>query len=121
MHTVGVVKVIAAVTAALALAVPAAAHVDSTGKRSAALKLAGSHPVSLRGSKFLAGERVTVTARSAGVKRSRTVTAGGAGAFVARFANLPFDRCQGFLAVARGARGSVATLKLPDLMCPPRL
>ena len=114
-------KTIVAVTALLVFAVPAAAQLDSAGKRPAVLKLAGAHPVSLRGGKFLAGERVTVAAHSAGVKRSRVVTAGAAGAFVARFANLPFDRCQGFLAVARGARGSEARLKLPELMCPPRL
>jgi hypothetical protein len=115
------VKVIVAVTAALVLAVPAAAHVDASGTRPAVLRLAASHPVSLRGTKFLAGEQVTVTAYSQGRIRARTVVAGESGAFLARFRNLPFDRCQGFRAVARGARGSLARFKLPELMCAPRL
>lgn len=118
----GAVKVLIAVTAALVLAVPAAAaQVERAGKRSASLKLAAAHPVSLRGSRFLAGERVKVVAHSGDRTRSRTVTAGAGGAFLVRFANMPFDRCQGFLAVAQGARGSVARFKLPELMCPPRL
>ncbi len=116
-----VVKVIVAVTVALALAVPAAAKVAAAGTRPAVLKLAAPHPVSLRGSRFLAGEQVTVTAHSQGRTRTRTVVAGDGGAFLARFANLPFDRCQGFRAVARGARGSLARFKLPELMCAPRL
>jgi hypothetical protein len=116
-----VVKVIVALAAALALAVPAAAHDEAAGSRPAVLKLAAANPVSLRGSKFLAGERVTVSAHSEGRMRSRTVTAGEAGGFLVRFRDLPFDRCEGFLAVARGARGSLARFKLPELMCAPRL
>jgi hypothetical protein len=115
------VKVIVAVTASLLLALTAAAQVDASGQRRAVLKLAGAHPVSLRGSKFLAGEQVTVVVHSAGRTKSRTVTAGAAGVFLVRFGNLPVDRCQGFLAFARGARGSIARFKLPELMCPPRL
>jgi hypothetical protein len=116
------VKGLVAVTAAFALAVPAAAaHVEGSGKRTASLRLAAAHPPSLRGNKFLARERVTVVVHSGERTRSRTVTAGSGGAFLVRFTNLPFDRCQGFLAVARGARGSVARFKLPELMCPPRL
>lgn len=113
-------KVIVAVAVAAALALPAAAHVDAaTGKRTAKLKLAAARPVSLRGSQFLTGERVTVMAHSQGRIRARTVVAGAGGAFLVRFEGLPFDRCQGFLAIARGSRGSVARYKLPDLMCPP--
>jgi hypothetical protein len=115
------VKATVAVTVALVLALMAAAHVDASGQRRAVLKLAAAHPVSLRGSQFLAGEQVTVVAHSAGRTKSRTITAGESGGFLVRFGNLPFDRCNGFLAVARGARGSVARFKLPELMCPPRL
>jgi hypothetical protein len=115
------VKALAALTLALALLLPAAARVEaSTAKRTASLRLASAHPVSLRGSRFLSGERVTVVASSQGRIRTRTVTAADAGTFVVRFTRLPFDRCEGFLAVARGARGSFAVYKLPDLMCPPR-
>jgi hypothetical protein len=114
------VKVIVAVTAALVLALTAAAHVDASGERRAVLRLAAAHPVSLRGSNFLPGEQVTVVAHSQGRMRTRKVVAGDGGGFVARFANLPFDRCQGFVAVAHGARGSKARFKLPELMCRPR-
>ena len=88
--------------------------------RVAKLRLAAAHPVSLRGSRFLAGERVTVVVSSQGRMRSRTLTAADGGTFLARFTGMPFDRCQGFRAVARGDRGSVAVYKLPELMCPPR-
>jgi hypothetical protein len=119
-HT-GFVKALVALTVALALLLPSAARSDaSTAKRTASLRLAAAQPVSLGGSRFLDGERVTVVASSQGRMRSRTVTAGDAGTFLVRFTGMPFDRCHGFLAVARGARGSFAVYKLPDLMCPPR-
>ena len=86
----------------------------------ATLRLATAHPVALRGSRFLSGERVTIVASSQSRVRSRTVTAGDAGGFLVRFMGMPFDRCRGFLAVARGARGSFAIYRLPELMCPPR-
>ena len=112
---------LAALTLALALVLPAAARVEaSTAKRTAALKLTSARPVSLRGSRFLAGEQVTIVAASQGRRRSRTLSAGTVGTFLVRFAGLPFDRCEGFEAVARGARGSFAVYKLPKLMCPPR-
>ena len=115
-----VVKAIVAVKAAILLALSVAAYVDASGERRAVLRLVDAHPVSLRGSQFLAGEQVTVVAHSQGRVRTRKVVAGDGGGFVARFANLPFDRCQGFLAVANGARGSKARFKLPELMCRPR-
>ena len=114
-------KALVGFTLTLALTLPAAGRVEgSTAKRTAALRLLAAHPVALRGSRFLSGERVTVVAASQGRMRSRTVTAGQAGTFVVRFSGLPFDRCEGFLAVARGARGSFAVYKLPDPVCPPR-
>jgi hypothetical protein len=119
-HTVEV-KALIALTVALALALPAAAGVEaSTAKRIASLRLATAHPVAFRGSRFLAAERVVVVASSNGRQRSRTVTAGAAGTFMVRFTSMPFDRCDGLVAVARGARGSFAVYKLPQVMCPPR-
>jgi hypothetical protein len=115
------VKAIVALTLGLGLLLPNAARVDaSTAKGTASLRLAAVHPVSLRGSRFLNGERVKVVAFSQGRTRAKIVTAGNTGTFVVRFANLPFDRCQGFRAVARGEDGSTAVFKLPDVMCPPR-
>ncbi|HKG10749.1 MAG TPA: hypothetical protein VKB07_09260 [Gaiellaceae bacterium] len=114
-------KAVVALTLVVGLLLPSAASVEaSTAKRTALLRLAAPHPVSLRGSRFLTGERVTVMASSQGRIRTKSVRAGSAGTFLVRFTDLPFDRCQGFLAVARGARGSVAVYKLPDVMCPPR-
>jgi hypothetical protein len=115
------VKAVVALTLAVGLLLPSAARVEaSSAKRTASLRLAASHPVTLRGSRFLSGERVTVTASSQGRSRAKSVTAAASGTFLVRFTGMPFDRCEGFLAVARGARGSVAVYKLPDVMCPPR-
>jgi hypothetical protein len=107
-----------AATLTLTLAAAVAAQ-PSTGERKATLRLATAHPVALRGSRFLAGERVAVVVSSQGRIRSRTVTAGDVGTFIARFTGMPFDRCSGLLAVAHGARGSVAVYRTPPAMCPP--
>jgi hypothetical protein len=116
------VKAVVALTLAVGLLLPSAARVEaSPTKRTALLRLVAPHPVSLRGSRFLSGERVTVMASSQGRIKTKSVTAAAAGTFLVRFTDMPFDRCQGFLAVARGARGSIAVYKLPDVMCPPRL
>ena len=114
------VRALAALIGALVLALPAAQVEAATAKRTAVLRLAAAHPVSLRGTRFLPRESVTVAAHSQGRTRARTVVAAAAGTFVVSFPRLPFDRCEGFLAIARGARGSFAVYKLPDLMCPPR-
>ena len=114
-------KAIVGVTLALALLLPSAAGgAPSTANRKAVLGLATAQPVALRGSRFLSGERVTVVAASQGRLRTKVVTAGAAGTFLVQFVGLPFDRCEGFAAIARGSRGSFATYKLPDVMCPPR-
>jgi hypothetical protein len=115
------VKALVALTLAVGLLLPSAARVHaSTPERTASLRLVGTHPISLRGSRFLSGERVNVVAASQGRRGSRAVTATPGGTFTVGFGSMPFDRCQGFVAVARGARGSFAVYKLPDLMCPPR-
>lgn len=114
-------KAIVGVTLALSLLLPGAAGGSpSTVERKAFLRLATAQPVALRGSSFLGGERVTVVAASQGRLRTKVVTAGAAGTFLAQFPGLPFDRCEGFVAIARGTRGSFAVYKLPDVMCPPR-
>jgi hypothetical protein len=114
------VKALVALTIALALTLPAAAAgTPSAAERTASLRLATAHPVALRGSRFLAGERVSVIVSSQGRMRSRSVTASSAGTFLARFVGMPFDRCDGLVAVARGARGSIAIYKMPPMVCPP--
>jgi hypothetical protein len=90
---------------------------DATGK--ATLKLIRGAPVTVRGTHFEAGERVRLVASSEG-QRTRRVTASTAGAFVAQFP-FAFDRCNGLIIQAIGSDGSRATLKQPELLCPPRL
>jgi hypothetical protein len=115
------VKALVALTLALTLTLPAAAAAKTSAvERKASLRLATAHPVALRGSRFLAGERVSVIVSSQARVRSRTVTADDAGTFLVRFVGLPFDRCDGLVAVARGNRGSIAVYKLPQSLCPPR-
>jgi hypothetical protein len=115
------VKALAGLALALTLTLPAAAAAKPSGvERTALLRLATAHPVALRGSRFLAGERVSVIVSSQGRMRSRAVTASDEGTFLVRFVGMPFDRCDGLVAVARGARGSIAVYKLPQSMCPPR-
>jgi hypothetical protein len=115
------VKAVVGVTLALFLLLPGAAGGSpSTAERKALLRLATAQPVALRGSSFLGGERVTVVAASQGRLRTKVVTAGAAGTFLVQFAGLPFDRCEGLVAIARGTRGSFAVYKLPDVACPPR-
>jgi hypothetical protein len=86
-----------------------------------ALRLAGVHPVKLRGLGFQPSERIRVTAASKGVRQHRSVRASSRGSFVTTFAELPYDRCSALFAVAVGASGKRAALKLPEPACPPRL
>lgn len=107
---------------ALAAAVVAAATAVSASpaatERRATLRLVTAHPITLRGTGFDAAERVQVTVHSSGFTRTKQ-TRSNDGAFTVTF-RLPFDRCNGLLAVARGSSGTVARYKLPQLLCPPR-
>jgi hypothetical protein len=85
-------------------------------RQKATLKLSGGAPLTLRGAHFRPNERVRVTVTSM-LRRTRQVTASPAGVFVVRFAGAQ-DRCSGLVALAVGARGSRAGLKLPPLGCP---
>jgi hypothetical protein len=111
---------IAVLVALFAVMVPAgdAAEQAATGK--AKLQIVRGATLTLRGIQFHAGEKVKVTV-SAPSRLSKRVVAGGQGTFVVRF-GISFDRCNtGLQAFAVGSRGSRASVKLPDLMCPPRL
>lgn len=106
---------------ALLAAGPGAAAATRADSK-AALRLTSTSPVTLRGSAFKPGERVTLTVRetAASGRRVRKVTAGRLGGFVARFpALLGADRCE-VVATAVGNRGSRATLKTPQALCRPR-
>jgi hypothetical protein len=109
--------IVIAITLSLAFFGSAASGGESG--RSPALKLVRGAPLTLRGTQFVSGERVRVSADS-GWKATRRVTANDAGVFVVRFP-LAYDRCNGLLVTAIGSHGSRTRLKRPELQCPPRL
>jgi hypothetical protein len=90
----------------------------STSTRTARLHLADAAPLKLRGTGFVAGERVRVTV-TAETRRTKRVSADRSGRFVTRVAGVGYDRCNGLLAQAVGSEGSLARLKLPQPLCPP--
>ncbi len=100
----------------LGLAVLGSAAIGGESRQKATLKLSSGAPMTLRGAHFRPNERVRVTVTSM-LRRTRQVTASPSGTFVVRFAGA-HDRCSGLVALAVGARGSRAGLKLPPLGCP---
>lgn len=114
------VRAIAAI--ALVLGVPAAAVAggvaDTSTQRTARLHLVDTAPVKVRGTRFVPGERVRVTAISMS-KKTKRVVAGRAGRFAVGFAGLAYDRCSGLLVTAVGSEGSLARFRLPQPLCPP--
>ena len=104
--------------AMLLLPAGAAADVNRVGKPS--LRVGVGPTLVLRGASFAAGERVKVTV-AVGRRIAKDTHANDGGSFTVRF-RIPYDRCNSSLtALAVGSRGSQARLKLPELMCPPRL
>lgn len=89
------------------------------GTRKATLTLTSGAPVTIRGTRFVPGERVRLSVTDART-RTRRVTASSAGAFVVQFP-FAFDRCNGLIVMAVGSEGSRAALKRGELLCPPRL
>jgi hypothetical protein len=105
--------------AACAVALSAPAATDAT--RRAKLQLADREPLTLKGSRFLARERVRVTLTVEGRPYVRWTRAGRPGIFTVRFSEVHVDRCSGFIARAVGNGGSRAEFKLPQPLCPPPL
>jgi hypothetical protein len=115
-------KMLAAVlSVGLFLTVPAAAGADGEGKERPRLRTVSTQPLVLSGSGFEPREAVRLTASAGATSASRRVHASAGGTFTAAFADVVVDRCSSFFAVARGARGSVASVKQPFPLCPPRL
>lgn len=108
--------------AAIALASLAGAA-DGSTTRAATLRLADTQPLTVIGARFLSRESVVVRATVDGERSVRRVRATPTGRFTAIFAGIDVvDRCSsGILVRAVGARGSEATLKLPQPLCPPPL
>ena len=107
----------AVVVGALALAA-APAHAAATV--SPTLRLASLSPFTVRGQNFKPRENVLVTVNAGRHRAERHVRTSSRGSFVTAFPTIKVDRCTGYVARAIGARGSVATLRSPPLLCPPR-
>src|ERR1051326_8040100 len=90
---------------AMLLPVGAAASMNT-----ARVSVATASPVSVRGTGFKSGERVTLTV-SAKLTRRKTVDANARGAFRTTFSHFSIARCQAYMVVAKGTRGSTATLR----------
>jgi hypothetical protein len=104
---------------ALSLGLIGSAASGGESRDKATLKLTKGVPLTLRGAHFAPKERVRVTVSSK-LKRAKVVRASVGGGFVVSFQDA-YDRCTGLFALAAGATGSRATLKMPQLGCPPRL
>lgn len=110
-----------AAAAVTALVLAAAGLGTSSGSR-ATLKLAGTHPVVVKGASFKRAERVRLVAAADGDRALDRVRAGATGTFTSTFENLEFDPCNGGLLVrAVGTAGSTAELKVVQRECPPKL
>lgn len=92
-------------------------------QRKPAIRFAAMAPVKITGSDFKGRERVRITLSLNGTTRVKQARATVAGRFVVTFAAVEVgDRCSTDMwARASGARGSLATAKLPQAQCPPRL
>jgi hypothetical protein len=104
--------VLAVLVAVGGVAVPSLAGGASRAK----VRIVTAAPLVVRGSGFKAHEHVRVTASPGGVRR---VVARANGTFRAAFPGA-VDRCLGLSIRAVGTRGDDATLKLPQVACPPQ-
>ena len=75
------------------------------------LQVARNNPLTVSGSRFHPYERVTVTAVIRG-RHVRKTTSSAGGRFKVRFRTLRVGRCPNYVITARGARGSVAILRI---------
>jgi hypothetical protein len=88
-----------------------------------ALRVTALAPVQVAGRHFNANERVRLHVTRGETTVTRTVNATRLGGFRTTFTGISItDRCSSALLVrAVGARGSRASVKLPQLHCPPAL
>ena len=106
------------VAGALQASVPRASDGAAATSAKARLALVRRAPLTIRGTSFASREHVKlVIASKKRITKLLYATAGGS--FVVRFPGVRVDRCVGFAAFAIGARGSRATLGLPNVFCPP--
>jgi hypothetical protein len=106
-----------ALVAALLVAVVSSTSVSAAGTRAPALRVVDLTPITVRGTGFRPGERVRLVL-TADSRHVRTVLAGGAGGFIARFGAVYEDYCARFQLRATGSSGAVAvTVRKPPLSC----
>jgi hypothetical protein len=82
----------------------------------ATLSLLQRQPIVLRGRGFHQLERVRLVLETR-VRRVKQVRAGRGGSFTAAFVGVSVPHCGGIFVHARGAAGSLATLKIPLPAC----
>jgi hypothetical protein len=103
------------VAAALAVAPPA---LSGSLLHRPALRVTSLAPLRVVGTRFVARERVRVTATVDTARSSRLVRASSTGTFAATFADLTADRCVAYVVRAVGASGDVAVVKARPLCAP---
>lgn len=105
--------VVVALSLVVAIVAAPALGAGNCGK----LSLVDTAPLTVKGSRFKAGERVKLVV-SGSASLSRIVRAGPGGGFAVVF-KAAFDRCDPLLIRATGARGSRATIDLTQVACAP--
>jgi hypothetical protein len=109
----------ALVVLALALGVAGVADGSrSRPDRGAKLAVVTMEPLTLRGTRFLAAEKIRLTVVAGGSRFVRRPTAGRGGSFTQSLPAASLDRCDRLLAVAVGSRGSRAAIKPFQPACP---
>ena len=76
-----------------------------------AVQVTGTHPLALRGLHFRPAERVTVRVGAGSMVRVHVVRASATGTFTTTFTAVSLERCAPLAVVARGSKGSVATIR----------
>jgi hypothetical protein len=113
------IRVAAGVALALALGVGSLADGSrSHPEQGAKLAVVTMKPLTLRGTRFLAAEKVRLTVVADGNRFVRRTTADRMGAFTQRFQAAAGDRCNRLIAVAIGSRGSRAAIRPFQPLCP---
>jgi hypothetical protein len=122
-HTVrAMIRAAAALVAfSLALGVVALAQASASKQdRRAKLAIVTKSPLTIRGTQFRSREGVHVKGSAGDDRFARRTTASRIGAFTLQFPTVTVDRCSTLIAVAIGSRGSQATIKYFEPLCPPQ-
>jgi hypothetical protein len=106
---------LAAIAAAAVAALVVTGASGGSARPLASLRLVRTEPFVVRGVGFKAREHARLTLTIRDDKTVRRVIAGPAGGFVVGFGVVQLSRCNGYMVVAVGNRGSSAVLKQPPL------